>query len=489
MGQHAGKEDGLSPSPTADTDTNRANSVTKWNQVSVRCAKQLQAYTCTPPDGRKKKRHKMCRSLSEDDVRIRGTPPPSPGLLAKNILNVLITTTDIDRENRSNGCVQSRDSQSDQENLPHDVTQNNRSSENDVNIENNKNNAMDVQEGHRSAATCSETCSDGLSSQHPSATADQNARLKENQKNEDKDKTEDNKENQTNPTKKEGFVQLSGHEGAFAQGAKNTILKLQTKDGDTEARVYERLMQDVCRDVVPAYYGEVFKEDKYYIELENLLTHFVGDVAVMDVKIGNRTFAEKEAINPKLRPDLYQKMVKVNPGAATEEEQQKKAITKVRYMTFREKESSTSAFSFRVEASKVPGGKTNKDLKTVRTWEQVMKTLAKFFKGHPAARDKIAERLQHIREKFAVSDFFKRHEIVGSSVLMLYDVEDNAGAWMIDFAKTAALPDDISVTHAVPWELGNHEDGYLTGLDNLIKAVKSCVVTTVEEEEEKVHFV
>ncbi|XP_078701247.1 inositol-trisphosphate 3-kinase A-like [Branchiostoma floridae x Branchiostoma belcheri] len=482
MGQQAGKEDGLSPSPTADTDTNRANSVTKWNQVSVRCAKQLQTYTCTPPGGRKKKRHKMCRSLSEDDARIRDTPPPSPGLLAKNILNVLITTTDIDRENRSNGCVQSRDSQSERENIPNDVIPNNRSSENDVTIENNKNNA---QETHKSAATCSE----GLSSQHPSATADQDARLKENQKNEDKDNTEVNKENQNNQTKKEGFVQLSGHEGAFAQGAKNTILKLQTKDGDTEARVYERLMGDVCREVVPGYHGEVFRDDKYYIELENLLTHFVGDVAVMDVKIGNRTFAEKEAINPKLRPDLYQKMVKVNPEAATEEEQQKQAITKVRYMTFREKESSTSAFSFRVEASKVPGGKTNKDLKTVRTWEQVLKTLGKFFKGHPAARDKTVERLQVIREKFTASDFFKRHEIVGSSILMLYDVEDNAGAWMIDFAKTAALPDDISVTHAVPWELGNHEDGYLTGLDNLIKAVKSCEVTTMEEEEEKVHFV
>ncbi|XP_019637853.1 PREDICTED: inositol-trisphosphate 3-kinase A-like [Branchiostoma belcheri] len=462
MGQQAGKEDGLSPSPTADTDTNRANSVTKWNQVSVRCAKQLQTYTCTPPGGRKKKRHKMCRSLSEDDARIRDTPPPSPGLLAKNILNVLITTTDIDRENRSNGCVQSRDSQSERENIPHDVIPHNRSSENDVTAENNKNNA---QETHKSAATCS----DGLSSQHQSATADQDARLKENQKNEDKDNTEDNKENQNNPTKKEGFVQLSGHEGAFAQGAKNTILKLQTKDGDTEARVYERLMGDVCREVVPGYHGEVFRDDKYYIELENLLTHFVGDVAVMDVKIGNRTFAEKEAINPKLRPDLYQKMVKVNPEAATKEEQQKQAITKVRYMTFREKESSTSAFSFRVEASKVPGGKTNKDLKTVRTWEQVLKTLGKFFKGHPAARDKTVERLQVIREKFTASDFFKRHEIVGSSILMLYDVEDNAGAWMIDFAKTAALPDDISVSHAVPWELGNHEDGYLTGLDNLIK--------------------
>lgn len=41
--------------------------------------------------------------------------------------------------------------------------------------------------------------------------------------------------------------------------------------------------------------------------------------------------------------------------------------------------------------------------------------------------------------------------------------------WLIDFAKSIPLPDNVSVTHKKPWVEGSHEDGYLIGLDNIIK--------------------
>lgn len=57
---------------------------------------------------------------------------------------------------------------------------------------------------------------------------------------------------------------------------------------------------------------------------------------------------------------------------------------------------------------------------------------------------------------------------MGSSILILYD-DTKVGAWLIDFAKTREVPEDITLNHRVQWEPGNHEEGFLFGLDNLIK--------------------
>lgn len=58
-------------------------------------------------------------------------------------------------------------------------------------------------------------------------------------------------------------------------------------------------------------------------------------------------------------------------------------------------------------------------------------------------------------------------QIIGSSLLIIHDGK-RAGAWMIDFAKTVPLPEGIKIDHRSSWSNGNHEDGYLMGLDNLI---------------------
>lgn len=53
----------------------------------------------------------------------------------------------------------------------------------------------------------------------------------------------------------------------------------------------------------------------------------------------------------------------------------------------------------------------------------------------------------------------------------MHDSENKAGIWMIDFAK--ALQVETTLTHRAPWVVGNHEDGYLTGIHNLIQVLFS----------------
>ncbi len=70
-----------------------------------------------------------------------------------------------------------------------------------------------------------------------------------------------------------------------------------------------------------------------------------------------RTYLEEELIKarerPRLRKDMYEKMVAVDPGAPTEEERAQQGVLKPRYMQWRETLSSTATLGFRIEGIKV----------------------------------------------------------------------------------------------------------------------------------------
>lgn len=85
---------------------------------------------------------------------------------------------------------------------------------------------------------------------------------------------------------------------------------------------------------------------------------------------------------------------------------------------------------------------------------------------------KYLERLRSIRDTLKESSFFRSHELIGSSLLFVHD-KRRASIWMIDFAKTVPVPDNVSIDHNSVWKVGNHEDGYLIGLNNLISIFQS----------------
>ncbi|KAJ8883438.1 hypothetical protein PR048_015281 [Dryococelus australis] len=280
------------------------------------------------------------------------------------------------------------------------------------------------------------------------------------------------------------WFQLSGHPDCFAPAGPGTIWKKRSGGPENaEREVYEVVGADpLTRDIVPRYFREVEYRGEKFIELQDLL-HGFTDPHVMDVKMGTRTFLESEVQKITARHDLYQKMVQVDPNAPTLEEHKQKAVTKLRYMQFREQQSSTCSQGFRIEAMKFRGMPPVKDLKKVKSREEVMATMALFLAGRDDIRQRLVQRLHEIRTKFEQSSYFKSHEVVGSSIFMIYD-DTKVGAWIIDFAKTHPVPNGTALGHRQPWVQGNHEDGFLFGLDSLISVDTTNIVShwSVEDE-------
>nr|XP_012998963.1 inositol-trisphosphate 3-kinase B-like [Cavia porcellus] len=165
---------------------------------------------------------------------------------------------------------------------------------------------------------------------------------------------------------------------------------------------------------------------------------------------------------------MYQKMIEVDPEAPTEEERAQRAVTKPRYMQWRETISSTATLGFRIEGIKNEDGSVNRDFKKTKTREQVTEAFREFTKGNHNILVAYRDRLKAIRTTLEVSPFFKCHEVIGSSLLFIHDKKEQAKVWMIDFGKTTPLPEGQTLQHDVPWQEGNREDGYLCGLNNLI---------------------
>ncbi|KAH8266003.1 hypothetical protein KR026_010835, partial [Drosophila bipectinata] len=265
------------------------------------------------------------------------------------------------------------------------------------------------------------------------------------------------------------WVQLAGHQGNFKAGPEpGTVLK---KLCPKEEECFQILMQDLLRPYVPVYKGQVTSEDgELYLQLQDLLSDYVQP-CVMDCKVGVRTYLEEELSKakekPKLRKDMYDKMIQIDANAPTAEEHAAKAVTKPRYMVWRETISSTATLGFRIEGIKKSDGTSSKDFKTTKSREQIKLAFVEFLSGHPHILPRYIQRLRAIRATLAVSEFFQTHEVIGSSLLFVHD-QTHASIWLIDFAKTVELPPQLRIDHYSAWKVGNHEDGYLIGINNLI---------------------
>lgn len=244
----------------------------------------------------------------------------------------------------------------------------------------------------------------------------------------------------------------------------------------------EICLKELQRDLylsrfTPKVFGTVEQDGHVYLEMQDLLAGFENP-SVMDVKMGLRTYLEDELYKAlresQLRHDMFDKMIEVDKNEPTTEEQTQRAVTKPRYMIWRESVSSTASLGFRIEGMRLRDGTIDKDFKTMKEEEKIARAFIRYTKTL-STRLKYLHRLYDLKRALMQSRFFSTHELIGSSLLFIHD-DANASIWLIDFAKTHSLPEKIRVTHRDKWDLGNHEDGYLTGIENLIRIFESITM-------------
>lgn len=272
----------------------------------------------------------------------------------------------------------------------------------------------------------------------------------------------------------------SGHAGSLLTDPGGNVLKPSVAG---EKFAYQSLQGDPVAAFCAKYRGPVRVMDREgeFLCLENLLKGF-SSPHIMDCKMGCRTFLEKEVCgNNKLREDLYRKLEKLDPSLLTDEEKERKSITKFRYMTAREDRSSSKTLGFRIDGVAYPPPRCrlcnrswarDNTLGSLREPSDIAAFFADFISRAAPGRARKAvkqliQRLSDMQAALESSAFFRRHEMVGSSLLFAVDHSGRARVSIIDLAKVAALPDDLQINHTSEWQEGNHEDGYLMGLQNM----------------------
>ncbi|XP_025032367.1 inositol-trisphosphate 3-kinase A-like isoform X2 [Python bivittatus] len=215
--------------------------------------------------------------------------------------------------------------------------------------------------------------------------------------------------------RRSSWVQLAGHEGNFKPSEGGQILK---RFSTVEEACLAELMTDVLRPFVPAYHGVVEVGGERYIQMDDLLRG-LQNPSIMDCKMGTRTYLEDEVCKgqpwPAPRRDLYQKMVKIDPWAPTAEERRQGAITKPRYMHWRENISSSASLGFRIEGITIEGGAVQRDFKQTRSQDQIVEIFLQFVKNRVDVLKTYLARLENLRQALAESIFFKRHEVIAGN--------------------------------------------------------------------------
>uniref|UniRef100_A0A8B9RE63 Kinase n=1 Tax=Astyanax mexicanus TaxID=7994 RepID=A0A8B9RE63_ASTMX len=251
--------------------------------------------------------------------------------------------------------------------------------------------------------------------------------------------------------KRLSWVQLAGHKGSFKAAEEGTILK---KYSENEKRCFESLRDDALQRFVPAYHGVVERDGDLFLQMNDLLVNFDGPN------------------NQLMRAVSYLKgFVKFGPSEPTTEPHVS-CVTHIlcfHQHTHTQTHTHTHTLSHKRKAD----GTCHTDFKKTRSREDVTQVFRDFVSENGNIISSYIRRLEEIKQALKASEFFMKHEVIGSSLLFIHNHSERAEVWLIDFGKTTPLPDGQTVDHWSPWQEGNREDGYLWGLENLLHTLTS----------------
>ena len=228
--------------------------------------------------------------------------------------------------------------------------------------------------------------------------------------------------------------------------------------------MYMAMSQSRMRSFLPTVHD--FKESlggRVIIEMDDL-TRDVQDACLMDIKMGVRTFTETDVSTNELRADLLQKMLKVDPKAATPDEVRQGGITKLRYLRFRESTTTTLMLGFRIDAVRLAGGAGDDNaslidqdrLRTVETEGEARDVLLQFIRRRPDLRASFEQNVTNLRDQIEKCDCFMAHSFIRTSLLFIYsNVTHQTSVHVIDLSR--AYDAERVLTHRSAWESGNHE--------------------------------
>jgi serine/threonine protein kinase len=273
---------------------------------------------------------------------------------------------------------------------------------------------------------------------------------------------------------------IAGHVANFRKTPHGTLWKTTAAAEARTYKAFETAKSPVARFLPSLKTVTDATRKRVNIEMEDL-THGVEAACIMDIKMATRTFTEEDASSQELRADLLAKMLKVNQDAATPAEKQAGGITKMRYLRFREGASTSSSLGFRIDAIQLAEGlhdvvPDSNELKSIDSIEKVNTAICQYVRYRPPLLKEFALKLRELREALEGDDVFMSHSFVRTSLLFVYsDATAACSVHLIDMSKVAKATRILS--HRGAWQPGNDEDGYLDGLDNMIRSFEQLSET------------